>query len=55
MMLKLARERGCKVVTGVDMFIRQAAIQFQLYTGQPAPWELFKDVLKRKLRPLRDE
>jgi len=55
MMLKLARERGCKVVTGVDMFIRQAAIQFQLYTGQPAPVELFNDVLKRKLRPLRDE
>ena len=36
MMLKLARERGCKVVTGVDMFLRQAAIQFQLYTGQAA-------------------
>ncbi len=55
MMLKLARERGCKVVTGVDMFIRQAAIQFQLYTGQPAPLALFHEVLQRKLRPLRDE
>jgi 3-dehydroquinate dehydratase/shikimate dehydrogenase len=55
MMLKLARERGCKIVTGVDMFIRQAALQFQLYTGQPPPLELFDQVLKRKLRPLRDE
>jgi len=55
MMLKLARERGCKVVTGVDMFIRQAAIQFQLYTEQNAPLDVFDQVLKRKLRPLRDE
>ena len=37
MMLKLARERGCKAVTGVDMFLRQAALQFKLYTGQDAP------------------
>ena len=37
MFLKLARERECKTVTGVDMFVRQAAHQFQLYTGQEAP------------------
>jgi 3-dehydroquinate dehydratase/shikimate dehydrogenase len=55
MLLKLARERGCKVVSGVDMFIRQAAIQFQLYTGQAPPVEVFDQVLKRKLRPLREE
>ena len=36
MMLKLARERGCQAVTGVDMFLRQAALQFKLYTGQDA-------------------
>ena len=36
MMLKLARERGSKGVTGVDMFLRQAALQFKLYTGQDA-------------------
>ena len=34
MMLKLARERGCKTVTGADMFLRQAALQFRLHTGQ---------------------
>jgi 3-dehydroquinate dehydratase/shikimate dehydrogenase len=55
MMLKLARERGCQTVTGVDMFVRQAAHQFKLYTGQDAPLDLMRDVLKRKLGPLRDE
>ena len=55
MMLKLARERGCKTVTGVDMFLRQAALQFKLYTGQDAPIDVMRDALKRKLGPLRDE
>ena len=53
MFLKLARERGCKTVTGVEMFVRQAAAQFRLYTGQEAPTDLMRDVLKRKLGPIR--
>ena len=55
MMLKLARERRPQAVTGVDMFLRQAALQFKLYTGQEAPVEVMGDALKRKLGPLRDE
>jgi 3-dehydroquinate dehydratase/shikimate dehydrogenase len=55
MMLKLARERGCQTVTGADMFVRQAALQFKLYTGQDAPMDLMRDVLKRKLWPIKDE
>jgi 3-dehydroquinate dehydratase/shikimate dehydrogenase len=55
MMLKLARERGCTTLTGADMFVRQAALQFKLYTGQEAPADLMKAALKRKLGPLRDE
>jgi 3-dehydroquinate dehydratase/shikimate dehydrogenase len=54
MMLKLAAERGCTVVTGVEMFVRQAAHQFTMYTGEPAPMGLMRDVLKRKLGPFRE-
>jgi 3-dehydroquinate dehydratase/shikimate dehydrogenase len=54
MMLKLARERGCKTVTGVDMFLRQAAVQFKLYTGQEAPIDVMREALRRRLSPLRD-
>lgn len=54
MMLKLARERGCTTVTGVDMFIRQAAHQFLLYTGKEGPTDLMRDVVRRKLGPLRE-
>ncbi len=53
MFLKLARERECKTVSGVDMFIRQAALQSQLYTGQEPPVELMRDVVRRKLGPIR--
>jgi len=53
MFLKLARERDCKTVTGVDMFIRQAAIQSRLYTGEEPPVELMREVVRRKLGPIR--
>jgi 3-dehydroquinate dehydratase/shikimate dehydrogenase len=55
MLIKLARERGCQTVTGVDMFLRQAAIQFKLYTGQDAPIDVMVVALKHKLSPLRQE
>jgi 3-dehydroquinate dehydratase/shikimate dehydrogenase len=55
MMLKLARERGSLGVSGVDMFVRQAALQFKLYTGLDAPVEVMREVVNRKLRPIRDE
>ncbi len=53
MLLKLARDRGCRTITGVDMFIGQAAQQFKLYTGQDAPVDVMRDALKRHLGPLR--
>jgi 3-dehydroquinate dehydratase/shikimate dehydrogenase len=55
MMLKLARERQALTVTGVEMFLRQAALQFKIYTGKDAPMDLMRETLKRKLGPLRDE
>jgi 3-dehydroquinate dehydratase/shikimate dehydrogenase len=55
MLLKLARERQATTITGVDMFLRQAAHQFKVYTGQPAPLDVMRETLKRKLGPIRDE
>ncbi len=54
MFLKLARERDCSTVTGVDMFVRQAAFQFKFHTGLDAPEDLMRAVVKRKLGPLGD-
>lgn len=49
MLIAHARERGCRTVTGVEMFVRQAARQFQLFTGESAPTDVMRDTLKRKL------
>ena len=54
MFLKLARERECKTVSGVDMFIRQAALQFKHFTGMDAPVEAMRSVVARKLGVTRD-
>jgi len=53
MFLKLARERSCSTVTGVSMFVRQAAHQFRLYTGADAPIDALEGVVRRKLGPIR--
>jgi len=55
MLLKLGRERQATTITGVDMFLRQAALQFKIYTGLDAPLDVMRETLKRKLGPLRDE
>ena len=47
LLIKEARARNCKVVTGVEMFVRQACLQFKLFTGQEGPADLMRDVLKR--------
>ena len=52
LLVKEARSRGCPVVTGVDMFVRQAAVQFKLFTGKEAPLDLMHAVVKRALSPV---
>jgi len=49
MLVKDARTRNCKIVTGADMFVRQACLQFKLFTGHEGPADLMRDVLKRAI------
>lgn len=36
-LLQMARARGARVISGVEMFVHQGARQFELWTGKPAP------------------
>ena len=45
--IKQAREAECQTVTGVDMFVRQAAKQFKLFTGYDADVKLMREEVKR--------
>lgn len=47
LLVKEARARSCNVVTGVDMFIRQAALQYKLFTDREAPLAAMRDALRR--------
>lgn len=47
LLIKQARAKGCTVVTGVDMFVRQACMQFQYFTGHDGPADLMREVIKR--------
>lgn len=44
-----AEARGCKVVTGVSMFVEQAALQYELFTATSAPRELMGELVRREL------
>ncbi len=50
--IKDARNRGCHTVTGVELFVRQAAVQFHMFTGRTAETELMRQIVRRALSPL---
>ncbi len=37
LLLKMARSMGCTTISGLEMFVRQAAYQYKLFTGRDAP------------------
>jgi 3-dehydroquinate dehydratase/shikimate dehydrogenase len=40
-----ARDEGCQVVDGLQMFVGQAAEQFRLFTGREPPLKLMQETL----------
>jgi 3-dehydroquinate dehydratase/shikimate dehydrogenase len=46
LLVKEARERRCRVVTGVELFVRKTAVEFRHFTGQEAPIQEMRDSLK---------
>ena len=48
-LLQLARSRGCRTISGLEMFIAQAARQFEFWTGEKAPRALMRRTAEREL------
>ncbi len=48
-LLKLAQSKGCGTISGAEMFVHQAARQFEIWTGKPAPMDAIRQVLLRQL------
>jgi 3-dehydroquinate dehydratase/shikimate dehydrogenase len=47
--LAKAEEMGAKTIGGVEMFVRQAAGQFEAWTGKAAPVEVMRAVIENRL------
>lgn len=50
-LLRMARRKGARTVGGLRMFVAQAAAQWELWTGQPAPvrlmWQVARAAVER--------
>jgi 3-dehydroquinate dehydratase/shikimate dehydrogenase len=51
--IKEAREHECHVVSGVEMFVRQAAAQFKYFTNREASLDDMRTTLRRGISPVR--
>lgn len=49
-LLTEAASAGCVCVSGVEMFVNQAAAQFEVWTGRPAPRGIMREVVLGRLR-----
>jgi 3-dehydroquinate dehydratase/shikimate dehydrogenase len=49
-LLRMARQKGIPVVTGVEMFVQQGARQFEIWSGKRAPEEEMLRVVVHALR-----
>ena len=49
-LLREAREKGCTVIRGVEMFVNQAVGQFERWTGQSAPLPVMRAVLEERFQ-----
>ena len=53
LLLKYAKQRDCRVVTGIEMFVRQAARQFEKFTGQAASLEQMRETLRQAISAVK--
>jgi 3-dehydroquinate dehydratase/shikimate dehydrogenase len=49
LLIKSAQDKGCKVVTGVEMFVGQACYQFKLFTGQKTSATKMRNLVKEAI------
>ncbi|SPP63892.1 shikimate dehydrogenase [Nitrospira lenta] len=49
-LLKDARQAGCVTIPGLEMFLHQAAAQFELWTNHTAPADIMRAVLESRFR-----
>lgn len=54
-LIKMAQAKGLGTIVGAEMFVHQAARQFEIWTGKPAPLDSMRQVLLRALGAVHPE
>ncbi|MET0515547.1 MAG: shikimate dehydrogenase [Nitrospiraceae bacterium] len=49
-LLREAKAAGCRTIQGIEMFLNQAVLQFELWTNQPAPADVMRAVLESRFQ-----
>ncbi len=52
LLIREAKARGAGVITGVEMFVRQAARQFELFTGKAPDLDKMREVVRKAMSPI---
>lgn len=53
-LLRMAREKGCATVSGVEMFVGQACLQFKLFTGAKASASYMRKLVRDTLGAVKE-
>jgi shikimate dehydrogenase len=48
-LLREAKAQGAQTIPGLEMFLNQAVLQFEKWTGQKAPVDVMREVLEKSL------
>jgi len=48
-LLEIASRAGARTVSGLEMFVNQAVMQFEIWTRSPAPREVMRRVVVDRL------
>ena len=52
LLIREAKARGCGVITGVEMFVRQAARQFELFTNKTPDLDKMREIVRKAMSPI---
>ncbi len=51
-LLRDAEAKGCKIISGLEMFVYQGALQLKLWTGKDAPLKFMRKTVRERLEEL---
>lgn len=49
-LLLKAQSKGCKIITGIEMLLGQAVLQFEIWTGHSAPLDVMRKSVEKVLK-----